>query len=254
MSEQSLPQAGATDDGEWILVSHEMTTTIGSPPRDAPMPPDPICLAFDLGGGTPSLIVQERATRGEICLFVARDAWARLGGGIATGRFHLAPELRAIALALRDCPMAAAPRNVYRLAKSIELLCETLMRLRDAALVPLASEDQLSIADTRRLLAARRIVDERWREKPTLEAIARACGLNRDKLTRGFRALYGRSVGEALAERRLGHASAMLLTTDKPVSSIGYENGYLSNASFARAFSRRFGVSPSDYRSFGRAA
>ena len=119
------------------------------------------------------------------------------------------------------------------------------------ALVPLASEDQLSMADTRRLLAARRIVDERWREKPTLEAIARACGLNRDKLTRGFRALYGRSVGEALAERRLGHASAMLLTTDKPVSSIGYENGYLSNASFARAFSRRFGVSPSDYRSCG---
>ena len=35
----------------------------------------------------------------------------------------------------------------------------------------------------------------------------------------------------------------MLLTTDKPVSSIGYENGYLNNASFARAFSRRFGVS-----------
>jgi AraC family transcriptional activator of pyochelin receptor len=40
----------------------------------------------------------------------------------------------------------------------------------------------------------------------------------------------------------------MLRTTDLPVSSIGYENGYLNNASFARAFSRRFGLSPSDFR------
>jgi AraC family transcriptional activator of pyochelin receptor len=252
MSEQALPLAGATDDGEWILVSHEMTATIGMPPADAPMPPDPICLGFDLAARQPSLAVGGRDSA--LCLYIARGAWIRLGGGKATGRFHLAPELRAIALALRDCPMAPAARNAYRLAKSIELLCETLVRLRDGVLVPLAAEDGLSLADTRRLLAARRMVDERWREKLTLESIARACGLNREKLTRGFRALYGRSIGEALAERRLGQASAMLLTTDKPVSSIGYENGYLSNASFARAFSRRFGVSPSDYRSFGKAA
>ncbi len=56
------------------------------------------------------------------------------------------------------------------------------------------------------------------------------------------------SIGEALAEQRLSQASRMLLTTDLPVSSVGYENGYLNNASFARAFGRRFGKSPSDFR------
>ena len=85
-------------------------------------------------------------------------------------------------------------------------------------------------------------------ETATLDGISRACGLNRAKLTRGFRDLFGCTIAQALAERRLSHARRMLLSTDKPVSSIGYENGYLNNASFARAFGRRFGVSPSDYR------
>ncbi|MGD9815006.1 MAG: helix-turn-helix transcriptional regulator [Hyphomonadaceae bacterium] len=102
--------------------------------------------------------------------------------------------------------------------------------------------------DTRRVIAARRLIDERWGQKLTLDGIARACGLNRAKLTRGFRDLFGCTVAEALAERRLHQARHMLLTTDLPVSSIGYENGYLNNASFARAFGRRFGVSPSDLR------
>jgi len=60
--------------------------------------------------------------------------------------------------------------------------------------------------------------------------------------------MFDCSVAEAIAERRLEQASHMLLTTDLPVSSIGYENGYLNNAAFTRAFGRRFGVSPTDYR------
>ncbi|MEX6650950.1 helix-turn-helix domain-containing protein [Pseudomonas aeruginosa] len=33
-----------------------------------------------------------------------------------------------------------------------------------------------------------------------------------------------------------------------PVSSIGYQCGYLNNASFTRAFSRQFGTTPSSLR------
>ena len=94
----------------------------------------------------------------------------------------------------------------------------------------------------------RELIDERWNEKLSLEGLAAHCGLNREKLTRGFREMFACSVSEAIAERRLSQASRMLLTTDLPVSSIGYENGYMNNASFSRAFGRRFGVSPSDFR------
>jgi AraC family transcriptional activator of pyochelin receptor len=47
---------------------------------------------------------------------------------------------------------------------------------------------------------------------------------------------------------------ATALTSDLPVSSVGYACGYLNNASFTRAFARRFGVVPSALRRIGIAA
>lgn len=260
-----LPLTGRSESLEWIEVSPEMTAVIGRGlAAGVPLPSDPVILQYDFGGAGVLPAVRIGAVGGTsdgadmLFLFVARDALHRMGGD-NPGRedaagYHLPTELRTIALALRDCPMNGEPRQVYRLAKSLELLCETVRAWADGALVPLSPEGDLSCADTQRLVAARRMIDERWHEKLTLDSIARGCGLNRAKLTRGFRELFACTIAEALAERRLGQAGRMLLTTDKPVSSIGYENGYLNNASFARAFSRRFGVSPSNYRAYGVAA
>ena len=262
---RKLPLTGRCEGLEWIEVSPEMTALIGHGlAAGVPLPPDPVILHYDFGGAGVQPAVRIGAVEGAgdgadlLFLFVARSALHRLGGenpgAEDAAGYHLPTELRAIALALRDCAMEGEPRNVYRLAKSLELICETVRMWADGALVPLAPDGDLSFADTGRLIAARRMIDERWHEKLTLDSIARACGLNRAKLTRGFRELFACTIAEALAERRLGQASRMLLTTDKPVSSIGYENGYLNNASFARAFSRRFGRSPSDYRACGVAA
>jgi len=68
------------------------------------------------------------------------------------------------------------------------------------------------------------------------------------------RPTQARSVGEALADKRLAEARRQLLATDLPVSVIGYRTGYSNNASFTRAFGRHFGVSPTDLRSCGLAA
>lgn len=254
---QRLPATGSAPGFEWIEVSPEMTAVIGRGAVEGmPMPHDPVILQFDFGGpgGQPAVRIGALGAGDDadlLFLFVARAAWLRLGGSGPTEEdrfgYHLPTTLREIALALLDCPMQGDARSVYRLAKSLELLCETVRAQRAGALLPLAG-GTLSFADTHRLMTARRMIDERWSEKLTLELIARTCGLNRAKLTGGFRDMFGCTIAEALAERRLSQASRMLLTTDKPVSSIGYANGYLNNASFARAFGRRFGVSPSGYR------
>jgi len=243
---------------ECIQVSHEMVALIGAcDAGTAEWPADPIVLGFDLGA-QPTLRLRNRADdRGAdaIVLIVARDACRRLFATDAEdGDYHLPSELRAITLAILDCAMPAPVCTTYRLGKAIELLCETFRLLTGDALVPARGDGVRSLADASRLIEARRLIDERWNEKLTIDRVARACGLNRVKLSRGFREMFDCTVAMALAERRLEAASHMLRTTDRPVSSIGYDSGYLNNASFARAFARRFGVSPSDYRAARLAA
>lgn len=250
---------------EIVLVSPEMTALFGAVSRaDLSGPPERAALHVDFPerDGPPVMHLgtadQADAPAFRISFLIVRAALLRLGGARlieADGRaFHLPPELRGIALQLRDPAGEPELRATYRLAKSIEFVCEAVRLSRADQLVPLAGDGGLSAADTRRVMAARRLIDERWNEKLTLHEIARACGLNRAKLTRGFRELFSCSIAEAIAERRLQQAGKLLLTTDLPVSLVGYEAGYLNNASFARAFGRYFGRTPSDYRACRAAA
>lgn len=167
--------------------------------------------------------------------------------------YPLPVELRAIAAALRDCAMPDAAALPYRLAKSIELLCEILGASRDRRLIA-AQSCTLSLDDYQRVAAARELIDERWSEALSLARIAKHCGLNRNKLSRGFRELYRCTVTEAIVERRLAEARRQLIATDLPIGLIGYRSGYQNNASFSRAFCRKFGCPPSGLRSRAMAA
>ncbi|MBI3438423.1 MAG: helix-turn-helix transcriptional regulator [Proteobacteria bacterium] len=246
----------------FVEVSPEMTLLLGGAAlAEAPLPPNPTLLLFNAEGACPTLAFDGDpdfvglARDERLMLVIDRAAFARVGGSEPHADVcHLPSALRTITLAIRDSELSVETLKVYRLGKSIELLCETIRLMQTDDLVPVASDGALSLDDTRRIVAAKRMIEERWAEKLTLEKIARACGLNRAKLTRGFRDMFHATIAEALAEQRLKQARQMLLTTDKPVSSIGYENGYLNSASFARAFGRRFGVSPSDFRTGQMAA
>jgi AraC family transcriptional activator of pyochelin receptor len=237
-----------------IDVSPEMLSFIGSgamPP--ACWPERPLLLRFD--GDVPAVTVAtgrseyDDLTDSPLVLVVAGAAIERLFGAIdPAGTWHLPAAMRVLVLAICDGEADGAVGDTLRLARSIELLCMLFELLRRDELVPAEGDGALSERDTARVVAARRLIDERWHEKLTLDTIARACGLNRNKLTSGFRSLYSCTVADALTQRRLTGARSMLEATDLPVSTIGYRCGYLNNASFTRAFARHVGVAPTRWR------
>lgn len=243
-----------------VIVSPEMTTFIGRGPCDRLMlPPDALLLGFgDIGEPVVrTLTFRELESEGHLLVFaVSRAACRRLFGDLpdADARWYLPSDLRTLgqSIVAPHCDEAAA--DTLRLARSIELLCQFFAALRAGDLVPVEGQPSLAESDIARIAAARRIVDTRWHEKLTIDDIAKSCGINRDKLTRGFRELYQCSVAEALSERRLRQARQLLAASDLPVASIGYRCGYLNNASFTRAFSRRFGMAPTAMRRVGIAA
>lgn len=238
-----------------IDVSPEMITFIGSGTvPSTSLSKNVVSLGYALSDGTVAVVPgpanSDVLTEADIVLEVTADACRRIFGLVpeTSATWHLPSDVRSIALAIRDSSLPIAARDTLRLAKSIELLCATFEQLGAGALVPVNGVRTISALDARRIVAAQRMIDDHWHEKLTLEGIARACGINRAKLTRGFRAMFDSSIADAIAERRLGGARTMLLSTDLPVASVGYACGYLNNASFTRAFSRRFGVAPTRMR------
>ncbi len=243
-----------------VTVSPEMTAFVGSGavPADR-WPAGTIGMSFRLGDATLAFYDQPTPiamTESDLAFVVTADACRRIFGFVPRddARWHMPSDMRMIVIAIVDCRLAASVRDTLRLAKSIELLCTVFGKLAEDALVPADGGGNLSEIDARRIVAARRLIDERWHEKLTLDSIARACGLNRAKLTRGFRTMFDMTVADAIADMRLGGAREMLRSTDLPVSSIGYRCGYLNNASFTRAFSRRYGLAPTQYRAHRMAA
>ena len=245
-----------------VIVSHEMTSFVGQGECDQSLlPPDALLLGF---GGIQEPVVStlrvsdlDRVADDHLLIFaVSRAMCRRLFGELPdpAARWYLPSDLRGLGQSIL-APEGEPPiADLLRLARSIELLCQFFAALAAGRMVPVRAQPSLCEGDVARVAAARRIIDERWHEKLTLDDVAKSCGLNRDKLTRGFRELYHCTVAEALSERRLHEAQQMLAASDLPVASIGYRCGYLSNASFTRAFSRRFGMAPTAMRRVGVAA
>jgi AraC family transcriptional activator of pyochelin receptor len=252
-----------------IIISPEMIALVGpgmATAADAAGLTSAFLLGFGAVGQAASVCLIDGASHEDLnadqgsrlILLVSPDACRRLADGsipLAPGVvYYLPAPLRAIALAIRDCNLHEVAATPYRLAKSIELLCDMLRTGREEGYVPIGQDALLSRADSERLLTARRMIEDRWAEKLTLDGIARACGLNRAKLTRGYRDMFGCTVADAITAQRLDRAGAMLLATELPISSVGYRCGYLNNASFTRAFARHFGVAPTLYRAHRLAA
>ncbi len=250
---------------EQVHVSHEMITLVGQGVcPDTRLPEGWIAYLFRCGGEGKSdlLHYREALAEGEIedsvlVFFVAASACERLfeARPQKAATWHLPSRLLALANSIIHCEATGEAATTLRLARSIELLCQIHVAFEDGAtLVPVERDSGFSELDVARIAMARRSLDQSWHEKLTIAQLARIAGINRDKLVRGFHEIYGTTIAQALTERRLAEARQMLLSSQLPVSTIAYRCSYLNNASFTRAFNRRYGIAPSELRRQGIAA
>jgi len=96
--------------------------------------------------------------------------------------------------------------------------------------------------------AARAYLDSEALDALSIAEAAKRAGLSEFHFIRTFGDVVGKPPSEYIAERRLSCAAALLRETQMPVQQIAFDCGYLDPSAFARAFRRRFEVSPSGYR------
>lgn len=88
----------------------------------------------------------------------------------------------------------------------------------------------------------------------SVDQLARRLGLSRSVLYRQVAELSDASPAELVRDFRLEQAARQLRESDDQVSTIAYANGFRSVSAFSRAFSRKFGTSPRQWRNLGDGA
>lgn len=170
--------------------------------------------------------------------------YARLNPTLRRGM--MTPAMLAAASQLVDCPYTGPIRDVFLESKAMELIALQM------AIIAHEEEPQksqrLGEDELMAVRMAKEILLTDLNTPPKLENLAREVGLNRNKLNRGFRELYGATAFEMLRAERLARAKVFLQNTRMPLAEIAQAAGYCAQSHFTSAFAAQFGVTPGQFR------
>ncbi len=108
-------------------------------------------------------------------------------------------------------------------------------------------------SERRRLyLLARVLVKRHYRRQLTLNALARALSCSPRQLQRAYAQFGDNIFQEDLTERRMTAAAELLAEQPLSVCDVARLVGYSGGSHFARAFHRRYGLSPGRFRERAR--
>lgn len=182
----------------------------------------------------------------------------KLVTGTATGvsftRLPMTPSLIAVATDILECKFEGTLLDQYLEAKSREAICLIIAGLqpRDemATVAGNTSNDasRISARDREQIAQTYAIIEEAYAAPPTIEELAKAVGLNRNKLCAGFFAEYGVTIHELARELRLQKALTLLQEGGVSITEVAHQVGYGHSSNLSTAVKRRFGVSPKQLR------
>lgn len=129
--------------------------------------------------------------------------------------------------------------------KTLELLSMQIKQYNDDLNEP-GKQVMLRKQDIEKIKYARNILIENFREPPTIEMLAKKSGINQQKLKKGFKLIYNKTINNYSREKRL-EIAAMHLLNGASVRESATEVGYSNQSHFATRFKEKYGVLPKDY-------
>ena len=100
----------------------------------------------------------------------------------------------------------------------------------------------------RRLLRARDAMDRAYAQPLDVAAVAAVAHVSEAHFIRSFRAVFGETPHRYLQRRRVERSMFLLRETDRSVTDICFDVGFMSLGTFSRTFREIIGETPSAYR------
>lgn len=117
----------------------------------------------------------------------------------------------------------------------------------------MAAAEPVRRAKLERLISVLDRIDENYTQKLLLGDIAAAENVSMPYLSHAFKEAFGMSFQEYLCRRRFEHACRLIAQTDRSVLDIALSSGFSDAKYLNRAFRRRYGCTPKEFRGMGPA-
>ena len=150
-----------------------------------------------------------------------------------------------------ECPYRGELRRLFLEAKALELVA---LRLWKSGKGTEKNASALNRRELDRIREVRHTLLARLDDPPSLTALSRLAGINRNKLNQGFKQLYGKTAFHFLRDARLSKARTLLQQTDLTLSEVAFSVGYNNQANLTKAFRAHFGQTPKTVRRQGMGA
>jgi AraC-like DNA-binding protein len=155
----------------------------------------------------------------------------------------LTPAVEKIARDMLQNRFDGARHETFVRARTLDLLC-MLATEWDSAAPSDGEAVVLTVHDRERIHRLRATLEEMAHHPPSIAQSARMAGMNKTKLMRGFKQLFGETIADFCRRMRLEEARTMLLAERRSIAEIAMAVGYQHQSSFTTAFSAHFGIPP----------
>ncbi len=92
------------------------------------------------------------------------------------------------------------------------------------------------------------LIEKDLQQHHSIASLAVYSGMNRQKLTVGFKSLFGQTIYGYYLSRRMDLAKTLLITSDLPLKMVAKKAGYRSATNFSIAFKKFYKLTPAQMR------
>ena len=107
------------------------------------------------------------------------------------------------------------------------------------------TENNPQLTRYKKLLA---YLDDHLNEEVHIEKLEEICHYSYRNINRIFEAIHNETIGKYVKRLRLEKSAQFLRYSDVGISQIAYEVGFEDRSAFSKAFKKKYGQSPKDYR------
>lgn len=154
------------------------------------------------------------------------------------------PAIQWVTSEIKNCTREGLLKRIYIESKIKELFIHQLETL----IIKPLQIDKINQEDYDKLLEAKKILENDYKNTPTLPELSRLISLNEFKLKKGFKACFGTTVKSYIIKLRMEHAKELFQGKTATVSEAAYKCGYKDVSHFSAAFKSYYGFSPQKFK------